>query len=194
MSQIEFGSAVSGTYYAVRRNRFNGQVWNTNTVAYENFNASNWANYAIALTQQGVTGYYVAAAPSDPVGTISSDVIYKQAGGSPATSDTFQTITHNAGENVQQIAGSGGAPVLLAASVNTEVQGTVQTGSISTSSFTSSLSAALASAYVGRTCVFMTGVLAGVATPILGYTPTNGVLSVSTLPSAPSNGDTFVII
>lgn len=50
---IDLGGQSGRTIYFVIRNTA-GQVWNG--AAFEAFNASNWANYDVAATEQGTSG------------------------------------------------------------------------------------------------------------------------------------------
>ena len=84
--EIQFRAPSGNTCYAVVRSSA-GQVWNTNTAAFENFTAANYAHYGVSCTEQGTTGVYVGNMP-----TTNSDVYslvgYVQGGASPAQSDT----------------------------------------------------------------------------------------------------------
>lgn len=76
----------ANTLYSHIRNK-SGAVWNGS--AFEAYNASNWGNYDIALTEDGSSGYYKATFP----GAISAGsydlVVYLQVGGSPAEGDNM---------------------------------------------------------------------------------------------------------
>lgn len=84
-NEIRATGATGLTLYAVIRNASN-QVWNGS--AFEAYNASNYATYDVALTEQGATGRY---AVSFPAGIVTAGLYYvdvrRQAGGSPAVSD-----------------------------------------------------------------------------------------------------------
>jgi hypothetical protein len=65
-----------------------GYVWNTSgTPAFETYNASNIANYGVALTEQGASGRYVLTMPSLAAGVYDLDVRVL-TGASLAQSDT----------------------------------------------------------------------------------------------------------
>lgn len=74
------------TINASVRNPTNGQHWYTVTPAFEAFNAAHIANgYAIAMTEEGTTGDYVADFPTAIVAAGPYEVdARKQVGGSPA--------------------------------------------------------------------------------------------------------------
>lgn len=86
--EIQFAYGATGeTVYAVLRNSV-GELWNTAGAAFEVFNASNWSDYDIAVSEQGATGYYTGNFPSVSAGSYSLEV-RKRAGGSPATTDSI---------------------------------------------------------------------------------------------------------
>lgn len=67
------------TLYAVIRDT-TGKVWNGST--FETYNVSNWATYAVSLTEQTSSGYYKASMP----GSITSGkYTFAIHSGSPAT-------------------------------------------------------------------------------------------------------------
>ena len=79
-------------------------------------------------------------------------------------------------------------------SARTEVQGSVIAGSITTTLIPTNLANPLNNSYVGRTILFTSGVLTGTAAGITIYNGTTNVLTVTPLPTAPSPGDTFIIV
>lgn len=84
MSSRIYAIFTSGvTLYAVIRNQ-TGQVWNGS--AFENYNAANWSTYAVAMTEQGTTGYYAAATPALAFGAYHYEA-HQRAGGSSAVTD-----------------------------------------------------------------------------------------------------------
>lgn len=83
--ELQLAHGVSGrTLYAVVRNTA-GQVWNG--TSFEAYNASNWATYDIALTEQSTSGYYVGNFPAVAAGVYPVEVRH-QSGGGPAVGDT----------------------------------------------------------------------------------------------------------
>ena len=56
------------------------------------------------------------------------------------------------------------------------------------------MSASLANFYVGRTVLWTSGALAGVAAAIQGYAASGGLLTFTPTPVAPVAGDSFVIL
>lgn len=86
-------SGLSGdTLYAVITNR-SGQYWNTASTSYEAFTVANWGDYAVSLSEDGSTGKFQLTFPSGISGGENDIDIRKQAGGSPATSDTSVAST-----------------------------------------------------------------------------------------------------
>lgn len=84
--EIKATATASSTVYAVIETT-SGTVWNGTSFAA--YNDSNWSTYAVALTEQGSSQVYVGSMPSgiSSAGRYSV-VVFKQAGGSPAVSDT----------------------------------------------------------------------------------------------------------
>jgi len=192
---IETLFTSGSTLYAILRDRLTGHVWNG--TAFEAFNSAHWSSYAIPLTEQSPTGYYTASRPSGVSGFIVSESIYQQAGGSPATSDSPATnLGYSAGQNIAAIAGDAAlAPSNLQAALSTEAQGTISAGTITASSFPTSLLNTNTNNFQGRILLMVSGAAAQSAALIAQYNPTGGVLTLSgALAAVPSPGDSFVIV
>lgn len=86
---LELNYQTGRTVYCVRSylTASSTEFYNTSTKAYETFDSSNWADYAIALTEVGVTGYYRATCPSDSLAYPATDIFYEQKGASAAITD-----------------------------------------------------------------------------------------------------------
>lgn len=198
-------SQLIETLYLSGRNLYvvihaGGQVWNKDTLAFENYNQGNWTHYAITMTEQTSSGYYSVAYPSDiAAGTLSTECLYQQNGGTPTLpalpgGDSFLSTWQSQGTNVQTLSGSGASALNLQASAGTIVRGTAMAGTLSTTHMTTDLSNAVDSAYNGRIIIFTSGILIGQATNITGYIHTNGELIFTAVTDAPSAADTFVIV
>ncbi len=86
--EIQLADTTGRTLYAVVRSD-TGTVYNTAGGTFEAYNAANWTDYDIAMTEQGVSGYYVGTFPFAGVNAgIYNVEIRLRAGGSPAVSDT----------------------------------------------------------------------------------------------------------
>lgn len=94
--------------------------------------------------------------------------------------------------NITQIVGNSTAAVLAVFGFSTVKNFTVGSGSTITRIATN-LTEAQSSHWTGRTVVFTTGSLAGMATTITGYNGTTKELEVAALPQAPGSGDIGVI-
>lgn len=172
-----------------------GTVWNNNTLAFEAYNPSNWSNYAIALTEQAGSGYYRGTYPVAIAGVLTTEVLYERVGGAPALSDAPpKGILQSQGMDVGAVAGSQPAAANLGKAAAAEIPGSALTGTLSTTQATTDLTQALANAYAGRTVLWTSGALAGIAAGITAYAPSNGLLTFTALPAAPANGDKFLII
>lgn len=196
LARIEAYFTVGQTLYVMQWNRISGQVWNNVSLAFENYTAANWAQYAVPLTEKTSSGYYSAARPAGLAGALITDVLYLQSGGSPTTADAPpQSMGRSAGENLLGVAGDpSSAPTNLQAALSTETQGAVASGVITASSFPTSLTNTVAAAYQGMTIRFITGAAAGMVGLIANYTPTAGVMTLAgSLATAPAAGDTFII-
>jgi hypothetical protein len=84
--EIQIAYGVTGrTLYAVIRTAV-GTVWNTSTSLVEAYNAADWTNYAVPVTEQGSSGYYTGNFPSPAAGVYHVE-IRDQSGGAPSTTD-----------------------------------------------------------------------------------------------------------
>lgn len=85
-NEIQTISASGRTLYALVRNA-SAQVWNGATSLFETYTVGDYANYAVTLTEQPSTGYYVGSFPSTitAAGTYNIDVRWQQGGSVAAT-------------------------------------------------------------------------------------------------------------
>lgn len=198
MSNIEYAYIPDRTLYAV--DELAGQFWNTNTNMRESFNSANWAHYAIPLSEYTGTGIYFAAYPASiPAGQLSTQIIYQQNGSTPTLpslpgGDSFLSMGQSQGTNIQTINGNGTAAINLALATATEIVGAAVTGTLSTTQMSTNLINANNGAFVGRSIYWTSGALVGMGSAITGYAVTNGVLTYTAVPIAPSAGDTFIIV
>lgn len=94
--------------------------------------------------------------------------------------------------NMTQVVGNATAATLAVFGFTTIKNFTVGSGS-TTTRIATNLTEAQSSHWVGRTVVFTSGSLAGMATSITGYNGTTKELEVAALPQAPGSGDIAVI-
>ena len=73
------------------------------------------------------------------------------------------------------------------------VGSTAKAGTLSTTQMSTNLTEATADHYIGRTIVWISGVLAGQASDITDYVGTNGVLTYTAVTEAPSAADEFIL-
>lgn len=190
--------ATGATLYALIHNP-NGQVWNTTLNAgaggWENYNSAHWAQYAVALVEQPLSGYYRAAYPAAIAAVLTSEAFYQQAGGGPATSDApTAAIGQSQGQNVAAVAGDADVPDTLQQNLSVMARG-LAAGVPTVSVIPTNLANAQANAFAGRSVVFTSGPAFECAGRIVGYNPVNGVLTLAApLPVAPAAGDKFVIV
>ena len=193
MQPIEAIYQTGVNLYVVLHNP-NGQVWNTNSQAWEAYNSAHWSNYAISLTEQTGSGYYSAAMPSGIGAVLPTEVTYVQAGGSPTLGDAPAFVGQSQGTNVAAVVGDVQAADNLEQSLSSEVPGAAATGTLSLTQATTNLTNANAGAYRGRALLWISGALAGIAALITDYATAGGLLTFTPVPVAPSNGDKFIIV
>jgi hypothetical protein len=215
---IEAFTESSLVLYAMLRNAA-GQAWNTNSSTWEAWNAANWAEYAITLTEDTQSGFYKALIPPAISAQRLTLLIYRQVGGSPASSDekygnstgiydgsnwevgwqtTARTLTSMvgvAGVDVQSINGVAASAQKLAISANTIVTGIAVAGTLTVSQMTTNLNFTIAKLLFGRAIYFTSGNLVGRAAAIADYVVAGGKITFfAPLPQAPQANDTFMII
>jgi hypothetical protein len=196
-TEIESIYQSGAKLYVILHNRITGQIWNNSTLAWETYNSANWTEYAIALTEQTGSGFYTATRPTGVSGYLQSEAIYVQAGSSPALTDAPSIgIQHSQGENIASINSDPAvSPQNLQISLSTEETGTVSTGTISASSFPTSLVNSNVNAYQGKIIRMTSGVAVGMVGLVAQYNPTGGVITLSgSLAATPSAGDSFIIV
>ena len=193
MFPIETTYQTGLTLYAVIHHP-DGRVANNTLMVWETFNPSNWADYDVPLPEQGTTGYYRGAYPSWIAGVLTTEAVYIQGGGTPANNDTSTGLAQTQGANMAAIGGSVAAALNMALSGAQLVAGAAEAGTLSTTQATTDLTHTLLNAYQGRTILWTSGALAGVAAGITGYAVAGGLLTFTPVPVAPSAADTFIIV
>lgn len=93
-----------------------------------------------------------------------------------------------------KINGSASAASNQALASNSMVTGSAVTGTLSTTQMSTGLAQTINDFYVGRIIIWTSGTLAGQAASITAYNGTTKVLTYTTTTTAPSNGDTFIIV
>lgn len=74
------------------------------------------------------------------------------------------------------------------------LSGNAATGTLSTTQMSTDIVEATNDHFIGRTIIWMSGVLKYQATDITDYVGTNGVFTFTAVTEAPSNGDNFIIV
>lgn len=95
--------------------------------------------------------------------------------------------------NASQIGGSSTAATNAGKAFQGVITGTFQTGTLTATSASTSLSGYGNDTFNGRTLTVLTGNRAGEQATITNFADTNGVLTFTTLTGAPANGDEFYI-
>lgn len=109
---------------------------------------------------------------------------------------TFSSGILNSAPNVNmtQIGGSSTAADNLRASTLGIIQGTAQTGTLSTTQATTSLTGYADGELVGAEIIFTGGVANGQRSRITAYASAGGLVTYNTITTAPANADTFVVV
>lgn len=198
---IETIYQTGSTLYAVIRRRSDGQVWNqtlnAGAGAFEAYNVGHWSQYAIPLTEQANSGYYTGTYPAGIVNTLTSEVLYVQAGGGPVSGDAPPfNIGMSQGQSVAAVGGSAVDAANMTAALGTQILGAAVGSVPGPLSVTTTLPDTTDDVYLGRVIIWTSGAMIRQAARISAYNGGTKVLSVLAWPSnlTPSNGDTFVIV
>jgi len=195
---IEAQYTTGRTLHVVRHNP-DGRVWNANSGAWEAYNSSNWADYAIPMTEQAGSCYYRAAQTIPDLDVNTTDALYERISPTPtlpssAGGDIPLGTGQSQGANVVTIAEEFEAAENLSLSALTMEQGSVQAGAITTQSFISDLGSGVVDAYRGRVILFTNGTLFRASAIIIAFDPDTKLLTFTTLPGVPAQDDTFIVV
>ena len=195
MNPIETVFSSGATLYAVVHHP-DGTVWNVSLAVFEAYNAAHWADYAVALTEQGASGYYRGTFPAGAAGDfLTTEVVYQQAGGSPALGDAPATgVGQSQGVDVAAIKAS----AIAAQNLNLSALSMKQCSIVAGTSTTMLLYTDLADAsdvYQGRLLVMTSGDELRAFANIASFDPvTSALLLAGALPGIPAEGDTLLIV
>ena len=197
LNPIEIAYQTGATLYCVIHNK-DGTVWNNNTQLFESFTPSNWGYYAVALTEQGSSGYYRGTFPSAIGSALTTECTYNQQGGSPAIDPDAQagpiSIGQSQGSDIAAVVHNETAASNMQVNLSQLMQGSVISGTISTTQAPTNLISGTANLYTGRLLIFTSGALAQEVATITGYSGAGGILYFSATTSAPAPGDMFLIV
>lgn len=176
-----------------------GKVWNptlnTGLGAWATYNPSDWSQYPTALVEKSGSGYYAGVYPSLISNILTTDVVYLQAGGSPALGDISIASGRSQGNNVAAIGGASQSAANLGASAGSMLIGAAAAGTLTATAFTTNLASSVNNAYQGRVVLFTSGALVNQVGNIIAYNGATKLLTVGgPFTSAPSAADTFVIV
>lgn len=96
--------------------------------------------------------------------------------------------------DVMKIDGLAGAATKLKTALGTEITAAAAAGTLSTTQMTTTLTETRDDQYNGATLIFTSGVLTGVRTVIQDYNGTSKMLTFTAVATAPTAGDTFIIV
>lgn len=191
---IETTGSSGLTIYAIIHHP-DGRVWNNLSFAWETYNGGLWADYAIALVEQGSSGYYKAVYPASISGVLTTEALYSQSDVAPSTNDAPSIgIGQSQGAAIAAVEDSVLAADNLKANLDTMIQGSAVAGVLAVSQMTTDLPDTTNDVYVGRLIVWTSGALIRRAAHIVAYHGATGKLTFSAVFVAPSIGDTFIIV
>ena len=197
---IESIFATGNTLYVVIHGLVSGvsKVWNptlnTGLGAWDTYAGANWAQYAIAMTEQAGSGYYSASYPTLISGVLTTDVTYVQGGGSPALGDPAAFAQRSQGDSVAAIAGDTQPALNLSASTGSQQTGAL-IGVPTASLLPTNLTSTTTDTYLGRVIVMTSGAAIQQVQYITAYDGSTKILTLAApLVTIPSATDTFVII
>lgn len=184
-----------GTLQVVCVRDSDDKFWNTDSGAFETYNASHISDYLISLDEIGSAGIYSGeypAAITDPT----TEYVFVQNGGAFSLTTDSPPITSgpSQGADLNAIRGSTTPAARMGTSAGTMAAGQAVAGILTVNSMTTDLTNPLPNAYAGATVIWTTGVLKDVRAKITGYTVSGGRLSYSPIPQAPAAGDSWIIV
>lgn len=192
-SPIETTGDVGLTMYAIVHHP-DGRVWDAVLEIWEVYNSGHWANYAIPLVEQG-GGYYRAEYPAAITGVLTTECIYRQAGGTPSLGDVPAAgIGQSQGVNLVAVNNDTDAVVSFQANLTTMQRGKAVTGTLTPTQATTDLVDSTDDIFVGRLLIWTSGALTRRAGYIQAYNGTTKKLTFSGMGGSPVNGDEFIII
>lgn len=195
LNPIETTYSSGSTLYAVAHHT-DGRIWNNTLLVWESYNDARWAQYAIPLTEQGVSGYYRADYPEGAGGILSTEVVYNQAGVAPALGDAPATgVGQSQGVDVAAVKTDVDAASNLQKSLSTETQGAITSSGVSTDSMLFTDLDDLLDVHQGRLLIMTSGDCLRAVANIASYNPVTHALSLAgPLPAAPGVADSFIIV
>ena len=212
--EIVFPAGITGlTLYGVIRS-FSNTVWNGSSL--EAYNASNWGNYDVALTEQGSSQVYVGTFSGSISAGAYHVTIHRQAGGSPAETDPvigsggvdwagsavispFDASSDTV--DVGKVSGDSTAADNLEAMLEGLVTGSVDNSNFTptTTAFETDLAEASDDHFNNQAVLWRSGDNAGLTFFISDSVGKTGGMAgakftVDTMPNAAADGDTFQVI
>ena len=192
---IETAFSSGATLYAVVHHT-DGRVWNNTNSAWEAYSGALWAQYAVALTEQGTSGYYRGTFPTGATDVLSTEVVYQQSGGTPALGDAPATgIGQSQGVDIAAVKTSVTAALNHKTALLGMIIATVTSSGTSTALKIYCDLADTVDAYQGRVVLFASGALIRQVGNIVSYDATGHFLTMASgFTAAPVVGTTFIIV
>ena len=181
--------------YSVTISLSTGDFYNVLNSVFEVYNSGHWSQYATVLSEFASSGIYQGVYPIAAPSSLSTEVIFVRAGGSPTLGDQPLTYYQSQGVNVAAAANSWTAGANFGAAVGTQQIGAVNSTPSSSTVLPTNLSSTAVDAYAGRSVIMISGLLIQQAAYILSYDGEGG-LTINGFPSGgtPASGDSFLIV
>ena len=212
--EIVFPAGITGlTLYAHVRT-YAATIWNGSS--FESYTSGNWADYDVAMTEQGSSQVYVGTFPGSISAGIYQVTVHRQAGGSVAETDlvigsggvewtgSAVLAAFNASADTVDV-GKVSGDSTAADNLEAMLEG-LQVGSVDNSNFTptttafeTDLTETSDDHYNNQAVLWRSGSNAGLTFFITDSVGKAGLMSgakltVDTMPNAATNGDTFQVI
>jgi hypothetical protein len=191
---IETVSPSGLTIYATIHHP-DGRIWNTLSEEFEAYFADHWPLYAIALAEQGITGYYRGAYPEAIEGVLTTETLYMQSGPTPAPNDpTSVGIAQSQGAALAAIRNNFTAVDNLLDNLTVMKRGEAIAGTLTTTQMTTNIDDTEDDVYEGRVLIWTSGALFRRAAYIQTYDGDTHTFTFSPVSQAPAAGDKFIVI
>lgn len=193
--KVFMGYTTGKTCYFLAFNP-DGRVLDAQAKTWVAFVLADLANYFMNFTEYDSSGFYYGTYPSDfDLDVLPTEVSYQQSGVTPAfPDDTLIGVGQSQGSNTAAINTSISSAVNLNKSTQVIASGIVQAGSNLITQIVTDLDGATDNLYRGRVVIFSSGAMDKAAAIITAYAEGTKILTFTAIPTAPTPGDTFIIV
>lgn len=159
-------------------------IWNTVGLAFEAYSSANYAQYKVALTEEGSCGFYKTNLPAGITWVDRYTLVFYNGSGTVEGQDFF------VGSIPFDYDGKNEAVPPFALMIS----GSTIAGILSSTQATTDLTETTNDHYKGRIVMWRTGALIGQVTDITAYDGATKTMTFTALTEAPAAGDEFVIV